>query len=95
MLKFPYAIREFETMISGGYVYMDRTDRIRFIEGWGRELLFLRPRRFGKSLWLSTLMDYYDVNKADDFERLFGHLAISIVRSRILKQAIREFYSIP
>ncbi|MEM7534140.1 MAG: AAA family ATPase, partial [Chloroflexota bacterium] len=40
------------------------------------ELLFMRPRRFGKSLWLSTLMNYYDVAKEDDFERLFGHLAI-------------------
>ncbi|MEM7533337.1 MAG: AAA family ATPase, partial [Chloroflexota bacterium] len=37
---------------------------------------FLRPRRFGKSLWLSTLMNYYDIAKTDDFERLFGHLAI-------------------
>ncbi|MEN8221227.1 MAG: AAA family ATPase [Pseudomonadota bacterium] len=42
----------------------------------GEHLLFLRPRRFGKSLLLSMLENYYDVAKAEEFERLFGHLAI-------------------
>ena len=37
----------------------------------------MRPRRFGKSLLLSTLENYYDVNKASEFDRLFGHLAIA------------------
>jgi len=37
---------------------------------------FLRPRRFGKSLLLSMLENYYDVAKADEFDRLFGQLAI-------------------
>ena len=39
-------------------------------------MLFLRPRRFGKSLLLSTLENYYDLAKADRFEELFGGLAI-------------------
>ena len=76
MLKFPYAISDFEKIITREQVYIDRTQHIRFVEDWGDQLLFLRPRRFGKSLWLSTLMTYYDLAKADDFERLFGHLAI-------------------
>ncbi|MEM7539303.1 MAG: AAA family ATPase [Chloroflexota bacterium] len=76
MVKFPYAVREFEKMINGNYLFIDRTHGIRFMEEWGSELLFLRPRRFGKSLWLSMMMDYYDVAKADRFEQLFGHLAI-------------------
>ncbi len=38
--------------------------------------LFLRPRRFGKSLLLSMLANYYDVALADQFERIFGHLKI-------------------
>ena len=75
MIKLPYAIRDFNKLISEGCVYLDRTDRIPVMENLGYELIFLRPRRFGKSLWLSTLMNYYDVAKADDFERLFGHLA--------------------
>ena len=76
MLKLPYAVSEFEKIIEGNYVYLDRTHHIPSIEDWGHQILFLRPRRFGKSLWISVLMDYYNIAKADDFERLFGHLAI-------------------
>ena len=76
MIKFPYGISDFYKIITEGYLYVDRTNLIPFIEESGQQLLFLRPRRFGKSLWLSTLENYYDVAKADEFERLFGHLAI-------------------
>ncbi|MEM7537419.1 MAG: AAA family ATPase [Chloroflexota bacterium] len=78
MIKFPYGRRDFNEIISENYLYIDRTHHIRFVEEWGKELLFMRPRRFGKSLWLSTLMNYYDVAKENDFERLFGHLAIGL-----------------
>ena len=76
MLKFPYGLRNFYDLITENYFYVDRTGHIRTIEEFGRELIFLRPRRFGKSLLLSMLENYYDVAKADEFERLFGHLAI-------------------
>ena len=56
--------------------HVDRTDRIALLEETGSQLLFLRPRRFGKSLWLSTLENYYDLARADDFKRLFGGLKI-------------------
>jgi hypothetical protein len=46
------------------------------IEETDSQLLFLRPRRFGKSLLLTMLENYYDVAKADEFNKLFGHLAI-------------------
>lgn len=75
-MKFPYGNADFHDIRTDNYVYVDRTDRIRLVEEIGKTLLFLRPRRFGKSLWLSTLWNYYDVNRADEFERLFGHLAI-------------------
>ncbi|MFQ5614934.1 MAG: AAA family ATPase [Anaerolineales bacterium] len=75
-MKFPYGLADFHKIITGGYHYLDRTERLRFVEEVGEVLLFLRPRRFGKSMWLSTLENYYDVNKAGEFERLFGHLAI-------------------
>jgi len=75
-MRFPYGLADFATLISEGYFYVDRTDRIPLIENAGRQLLFLRPRRFGKSLWLSTLENYYDLAKAGDFERLFGGLKI-------------------
>ncbi len=75
-MKFPYGISDFHDIITEGYVYIDRTAHIRTIENTGKQLLFLRPRRFGKSLWLSTLENYYDVARADEFATLFGHLAI-------------------
>ena len=75
-MKFPYGISDFHKLITEDYFYVDRTDRIPVIEEMGEQLLFLRPRRFGKSLWLSTLANYYDVARAGEFERLFGHLAV-------------------
>jgi hypothetical protein len=75
-MKFPYGISDFHAIITEGYFYVDRTAHIRLVEEAGKQLLFLRPRRFGKSLWLSTLENYYDVARADEFETLFGHLAI-------------------
>jgi hypothetical protein len=75
-MKFPYALNDFGTLIREGYFYQDRTDRIPQLEEAGRQLIFIRPRRFGKSLLLSMLEHYYDVNRADQFDALFGHLAI-------------------
>jgi hypothetical protein len=75
-MKFPYGITDFHKLITAGYYYADRTGLIPAIEDVGEQLLFLRPRRFGKSLLLSMLENYYDLAKTDEFERLFGHLAI-------------------
>ncbi|MDS4025764.1 MAG: AAA family ATPase [Candidatus Contendobacter sp.] len=75
-MKFPYGLSDFATLIQEGYFYQDRTDRLPQLEEAGRQLLFIRPRRFGKSLLLSMLEHYYDVNRADQFGALFGHLAI-------------------
>ena len=76
MLKLPYGISNYYRIITENYFYMDRSSHIRLIEEAGDQILFLRPRRFGKSLLLSTLENYYDVAKADEFETLFGYLAI-------------------
>ncbi len=75
-LCFPYGIANFRAIHDDGALYIDRTDRIATMETIGRQLLLLRPRRFGKTLWLSTLEHYYDLARADEFETLFGHLAI-------------------
>jgi len=74
-MKFPYGISDFKKIITQGYFYRDRTHLIPELEK-GDYLLFIRPRRFGKSLLLSTLFNYYDVAKADEFEVLFGGLEI-------------------
>ena len=76
MIKFPYGNSDFHKIITQDYLYVDRTDRIPLLEQTGDTLLLLRPRRFGKSLLLSILENYYDVAKANEFDRLFGHLAI-------------------
>ncbi len=75
-MKFPYGMSDFAKVIREGCVYIDRTDRIPLIENAGDQLLFLRPRRFGKSLWISLLENYYDVARAEQFDSLFGHLKI-------------------
>ncbi|NTU64315.1 MAG: AAA family ATPase, partial [Chloroflexi bacterium] len=75
-MRFPYGIADFRKIREEGYLYVDRTDRIALLEETGSQILFLRPRRFGKSLWLSTLENYYDLARAADFERLFGELKI-------------------
>jgi len=75
-MRFPYGLADFHTLRTKGYCYVDRTDRIAAVEAFGRQLLLLRPRRFGKSLWLSTLENYYAIDRAEQFDALFGDLAI-------------------
>ncbi|WP_080800168.1 AAA family ATPase, partial [Desulfamplus magnetovallimortis] len=74
-MNFPYGYSDFKEIILNRYFYCDRTDRIRQLE-CDKYQLFLRPRRFGKSLLLSMLENYYDVAKKDLFEQLFSHLEI-------------------
>jgi hypothetical protein len=76
LMQFPYGIADFEKIRQQGYFYQDRTDRIRALEGMGEQLLLLRPRRFGKSLWLSTLENYYAIDRVEQFDALFGDLTI-------------------
>ena len=72
-----YAEADFHSMRTKGHYYVDRTFFIAEMESLGnRNLLFARPRRFGKSLWISTLHHYYDIRFKDEFETLFGNLYI-------------------
>ena len=75
-MKFPYGLSDFGKLIETGFWYQDRTDRIARLEAAGDQLIFLRPRRFGKSLLLSMLEHYYDLHRAEQFETLFGGLAV-------------------
>ena len=60
-MKIPYGLSNFRDIITQGYVYVDKTAYIERLENNGKYHLLLRPRRFGKSLFLSTLWHYYDV----------------------------------
>lgn len=75
-MKFPYGNSDFYTIRTQGLFFQDNTRHILTMEDMGYYLLFLRPRRFGKSLWLSTLMNYYDLRRKNDFDMLFGDLDI-------------------
>jgi hypothetical protein len=85
-MQFPYGLSDFSKIILGGYFYQDRTGRIPLLEAAGDQLIFIRPRRFGKSLLLSMLEHYYDLNRADQFEALFGSLAIGQNPTRLHNQ---------
>ena len=74
-MQFPYGISDFKSIITEKYFYCDRTGKIPLLER-SKSQLFIRPRRFGKSLLLSMLANYYDVGKKDIFETLFSHLEI-------------------
>ncbi|MGD2089612.1 MAG: AAA family ATPase [Candidatus Aminicenantes bacterium] len=69
--KIPYAITDYDLMRRGNYYYVDKTRYIPIIEDTGRYLFFIRPRRFGKSLFLAVLHGYYDVFYKERFDELF------------------------
>ena len=70
-ITIPYAVADFAEMRERGFYYVDKTDYIPALEDY-KAPVFLRPRRFGKSLLISTLAHYYDRSKANRFEELFG-----------------------
>jgi len=75
--KIPCGQCNFEKIRTENYAYVDKTRFIEQIENEGNSYHFLiRPRKFGKSLFLSTLRHYYDICAADKFDALFGDLYI-------------------
>lgn len=70
--RLPSGISDYKTIILEDYIYIDKTKYIEEFENLKPYVVFLRPRRFGKSLFTSILEYYYGINHADDFDRLFG-----------------------
>ena len=72
-LKMPYGISKYEKIVNDGYYYVDKTKYIEKLENLPEtSIMFLRPRRLGKTLFTSVLENYYDKNKANEFENLYG-----------------------
>ena len=71
-MLYPIGIQSFEKIRQGGYVYVDKTDLIYKIAKTGQYYFLSRPRRFGKSLLLSTMEAYFRGRK-----ELFDGLAIA------------------
>ena len=77
MKKLPYGISNYENLIENGYYYVDKTQYLERLENLPEKyIMFLRPRKFGKTLFTSTLEYYYDINLKDKFEKLFGNTYI-------------------
>ena len=72
MKKLPYGISNYEELVTDNYFYIDKTKYIEKLENLAeKRIMFLRPRKFGKTLFTSVLENYYDIKKKDKFEELF------------------------
>ena len=71
MKKIPYGISDYKSLISDGYYYVDKTMFLEKLETVGKTLVYLRPRRFGKTLLTSMMYYYYDVNSSNEFDTIF------------------------
>ena len=77
MKKLPYGISNFQELILDNYYYVDKTKYIEILEKLSeKRIMFLRPRKFGKTLFTSTLEYYYDLKTADAFDELFANTYI-------------------
>lgn len=70
--RIPYALADYRRMREDNAYYVDKTRFIPLIEAAPYYLFCIRPRRFGKTLWLTLLDYYYDVNENENFDALFG-----------------------
>ena len=70
--KIPYGLTDYVLLKTGNYYYVDKTHYIEQLEATAHFLFLIRPRRFGKSLFLNMLYCYYDVAYANRFDELFG-----------------------
>ncbi len=76
-LKMPYGISNYEELITEDYYYVDKTMYIEKLENLPeKRIMFLRPRKFGKTLFTSVIENYYDKLKANKFETLYGNTYI-------------------
>jgi len=74
-VKIPYGVSNFESLRMENYLYVDKTRFIKELECF-KTVIYLRPRRFGKSLFVSMLESYYDVSTTDRFDDLFSDLYV-------------------
>ena len=70
----PYGVARFEEVRNENFYYVDKTMYLPLLEDTGKYLFLIRPRRFGKSVFVSMMQAYYDIAKADKFDGLFDGL---------------------
>ncbi|MQM91570.1 ATP-binding protein [Prevotella copri] len=74
--RVPYGVADFAQVIEQNQYYVDKTMFIPELEKQPSNLFFIRPRRFGKSIFLSMLYSYYDCAQSHKFQSFFGNLWI-------------------
>ena len=72
----PYGISDFNRMRNENFYFVDKTMYLPLIEEMRSYLFLIRPRRFGKSLFISMMRTYYDIIQKDNFDKYFGDLWI-------------------
>lgn len=74
--QIPYGVADFESVVRRNLYYVDKTMFLPELESQPDTQIFIRPRRFGKSLFISMMKAYYDKANTDKFDELFGNLWI-------------------
>ena len=87
----PYGVASFEQVRSENRYYIDKTMYLPLLEEASNYLFLIRPRRFGKSVFVSMMQAYYDIAKADRFDMLFDGLWIK-EHPTPLKNAFQVIY---
>ena len=87
----PYGVANFEQLRNENLYYVDKTMYLPLLENMSNYLFLIRPRRFGKSVFVSMMRDYYDIAKADCFDTLFDGLWIK-EHPTPLKNAFQVIY---
>lgn len=72
----PYGVASFTEIITQNFYFVDKSMYFPELEDTAKYLFLIRPRRFGKSVFLSMMSAYYDINMKDEFDTLFGNLWI-------------------
>ncbi len=84
MKKIPYGLADYKRVKEENFYFIDKTNFIEKLENLNESyLLFLRPRRFGKSLFIAILEAYYDKHYKNDFEMMFGDTYIGKNRTSL------------
>lgn len=81
--RIPYGVSNFVEVVEQNQYYVDKTMYLPLLEDQPSNLFFIRPRRFGKSIFLSMLRAYYDIAQKEKFEERFGHLWIGSHPTRL------------
>ncbi|KPA11444.1 hypothetical protein MHK_008349, partial [Candidatus Magnetomorum sp. HK-1] len=69
--KIPYGDADYGKIIQQNKLYVDKTRFIHELESLSDYIFIIRPRRFGKSLWVNLLQYYYDINLKNNFNEFF------------------------